>query len=245
MQPHFPEIWTCWSIPGVRNVDGTYDAIPLNQLPVVEAADDLSWLPPFDGQVIAKLDAKRLPGAEPLAPYFEESERLDDAAAGDFEDQLDLIIAQAAKADVHLPEAFLQLFRSRKMQSRFFNPTACEFDLPQQGMTPAPFGSGGWIIRFLNDQQWCVNWYLFIPANGKAVVLSSSETQFAMALEEHDPNSPEHVSAVLGVTHLAARSFPEFLYRFWIEAALWFKCQYKLPNTPAEERYLSGLIVPT
>lgn len=243
MQPRFPETWRCWRIPGVRDVDGTYGAISLNTLPVVEASDDLSWLPPFDGQVIAKLDAKRLPGSEPLAHYFEKSERLDDAAGGNFDGELDLILAQAVEADVHLPAAFLQLFRSRKMQSRFFNPTGCEFDLPKHGMTPAPFGSGGWIIRFLNDQQWCVNWYLFIPASGEAVVISSSETQFGMALEEHDPNNRNHISATLGVTHLAAYSFSEFLYRFWIEAALWFKCQYKLPKTPTEERYLRDLII--
>ncbi|MFO1017638.1 MAG: hypothetical protein U1E03_08585 [Hyphomonadaceae bacterium] len=245
MQPRFPEIWTCWRIPGVRTVDGTYGATSLNKLPVVEAPDDLSWLPPFDRQVIAKLDAKRLRGAEALAPYFERAERLDDAAGGDFDGELDQILAQAVNANVRLPAAFLQLFRSRKMQSRFFNPTGCEFDLPQQGMTPAPFGSRGWIIRFLNDQQGCLSWYLFIPPSGNVVVLSSSETQFAMALEEHDPNNREHVSAVLGVTHLAAHSFPEFLYRFWIEAALWFKCQYKLSKTPTEERYLRGLTVST
>lgn len=237
----FPETWVCWGIPGVREIDGTYGRVSLCDLPSIEAPDDLSWLSPFDQRVVAKMDAKRLPGSEPLAPFFERNESAEDKPPSDLEDQLALIRAQATRDGIQLPKSFVEIFQSSRMQGRFFNPTGCEFDLSAQGMTPDPFGLNGRLLRFMNDQQWCVNWYLFIPPNGGAVVLSASETEVAMALEEHDPTNPNHVTAARAATSLSAHSFPEFAYRFWVEATLWFKRRYGVELSPQEASYFARM----
>src|SRR5262249_12258940 len=56
MQPHFPETWVCWDLPGIREARRTYGPIPLKDLPSLDPPNDLSWLTPVDLRVIAKSD---------------------------------------------------------------------------------------------------------------------------------------------------------------------------------------------
>jgi len=237
----FPEIWHTCGIAGALEVERTYGRFPLRQLPPVDAPDDLSWLPPFDASIISKLDEDRLPGSNLWAPYFEKQETTPDEPDSYHADRLALIVEQAAGMQIELPTSFLQLFRSARMQSRLFSPTACEFELAERGLTPAPFGIGGWILRFQNDQQWCVCWYLFLPVDGSPVVLCSGDSRVAMTLEEHDPNDPEHIQAALDATWLVADSFPEYLYRLWLDTMLAFKLPDGPPLTPPEADYLEQL----
>lgn len=237
----FPEVWEGWDIPGIREVNATYGPIPLKKLPPLEVPDDLSWLAPIDPRVIARMDENRLPGSQLCAPVFEKSEQTADGARSYWQGQLEFILSQSARAQIQLPNAFVELFRSDKMANRVLDPTGCYFDLPKKGITPDPFGLGGHILRFQNDQQCCVMWYLFVPFSGKAVVLSSPGTREAMFLEELDPLNEAHTSAAIRSTSLSAHSFPEYLFRFWIEGAIYKKCRYKLPFNQVEGDYVRQL----
>ena len=237
----FRELWIGWDIPGVRPTDGSYAATPISALPRLDVADDLSWLTPIDPHVISRLDGKYPPGAGVWAPFVAEHEALGDDAPGRWRTQVDRIVAQAMEAQVRLPDAFVALFRSDRMRARVLDPTGCNFELADQGLSPDPFGLGGCIVRFLSDQQDCVTWYLLARPSAPAVVLASSETPDARFLENLDPANAAGVAAAMEQTSVAAWSFPEFLYRFWIEGALWFKRSYDIELSPPEADYLRRL----
>ena len=50
--------------------------------------------------------------------------------------------------------------------------TACYFELPEK-IIPFPGDEEGYIIRFLNDQQCVLLWYLYLTRSGKQSILVS------------------------------------------------------------------------
>ena len=72
-----------------------------------------------------------------------------------------------------LPDTFVQLTGSFELQDRIPSCTACYFDLPET-VIASPFRAGDHVIRFLNDQQVCVCWYLYLAADESPFVISSS-----------------------------------------------------------------------
>jgi hypothetical protein len=236
MRLPFAEVWTNCRIPGLREVKGTYGDFPLAQTPALDVPDDLSWLTETDRRLIALMGWR-----EPSAPDFEESEPLEDSAPSYYAAELEMVLTQAETAGLELPAAFVALFQSSLMQNRILDPTGCYFSFPERGISRDPFGLGGHILRFQNDQQCCVMWYLFMPPSGPACVLVSEGTSDVLFLEDLDPEDSDHIRLAIEKTTLCAHSFAEFLYRFWIEGALYFKLTHGAPLNPAEELYVSAL----
>ncbi len=83
------------------------------------------------------------------------------------------ILDLAEVEGVALPNSFVMLSDSFQLQNRIPSCTACYFDLPS-GIMASPFWHSDRLIRFLNDQQVCVCWYLYIPHNTSPFVVCSS-----------------------------------------------------------------------
>lgn len=218
-----PVTWIGPGIPGFRDCDGTYCETPLQDLPAVQVSDDLAWLKPLHPTIDAEMRQYR--------PNARERQR--------YEQKAKAILAQAAELGLRLPVAFGELAQSETLRDRFPSATACYFDLPEK-IVPAPFELDGHIIRFLNDQQICVLWYLYLPAQGEPLVLASCPVEGADFLEELNAEDARAVAEATGATRIVARTFTEFLYRYWIENTVWLKLSHGINLGPAESAYIGS-----
>jgi len=217
----FPMTWIGPGIPGLRDCDRTYCETPLQDLPWVQTSDDLKWLEPLHPAIDAKMRQFR-PNARDRQTYARNAKAL---------------LVQAQELVLRLPAAFKELIQSAEQQDRFPSATACYFDLPEK-IVPAPLGLDGHIIRFLNDQQICVLWYLYLPAQGQPFVLASYPVGGTDFLEELNAEDARAVAAATDATRLVAHTFAEFLYRYWIENTIWFKTSHGIDLSPAETAYV-------
>jgi hypothetical protein len=221
----FPKVWIGTRLPSASELKGsTYYEFPLPSLPHVEDADDLQWL--------AKLHPTIMQAMKPYRPSTYERQ-VYAAKARD-------ILAQAEAMNLVLPISFSMLIQSEELQDRFPSWTACYFDLPAS-IVQAPFGLDGHIIRFLNDQQICVLWYLYLPRIGSPVVLASYAVEGLDFLEELNKNDKAVTHEAAKATYFAAESLPGFLRRYWIENYIQFKTKHKLELTALEVDYLGKL----
>jgi hypothetical protein len=208
--------WFGPTLPGVRelpDVHATYalfspDALP----PLVEPHGTLDWLTPLD----PRLDAE-------MAEF-----RRDAAERGHVDANLRSVLAAAGRAGLRLPRAFIRLMESRALQDRFPSVTACYFDLPRS-IVRAPLTAGGHVVRFLNDQQGCLFWYLWLRTDGSDSVLCTDALLDDEASDEAAGDTGELIEC--------AASFEAFLYRYWLEQRLWFALRDRRPLTRDQERY--------
>ena len=122
-----------------------------------------------------------------------------------------------------------------RLQDRVPSCTACYFDLPDH-LTPSPFGDAGYFVRFLNDQQWCVLWHLYVVPSGDHCVVASTR-----AFDDPSSGEDEETLAYADdqeVTVVCAPDFEAFLYRFWLENHIWFALEEGWPLTEEQREYL-------
>jgi hypothetical protein len=107
-------------------------------------------------------------------------------------------------------------------------------------MAPCPGTKENYIIRFLNDSQGCILWYLYLTPQGNHYVLASP--LWLDMLHEPDYFDPSLTEEqILKSISICALSFEEFLYRFWLENVLWYKLVWfkgQKPLTEEEQRYV-------
>ena len=207
-------------LPGFRSKEtGTYVPCPLDEQPKVTASDDLSWL---EGP----------PASDDGISIGEPGQQTRPLTTGD----LDALAG-------HLPlPGSLRLFGSRPdLQRRVSSVTACYLDL---GDFLAPTSvEGGYLLHVLSDQQWALHWLLYLDAVGNEAVLVTGEP-IGFRLDDDDwPDPPPPRIPMDGSYRLrvAADSFTEFLYRFWIENELWRGLQREEPLAPHVAAYVSRL----
>ncbi|MEV0269317.1 hypothetical protein AB0H43_11100 [Hamadaea sp. NPDC050747] len=112
-----------------------------------------------------------------------------------------------------LPESFVAFVTDPALRDSVPTCTSCywESDLPT---APSPVTEGATLVRFLNDQQGCLFWYLHLLPTGEHEVLCGG---IAYDCEEADPQ--EAAEDLL----LVADGFDEFIARFWIENLAWYE----------------------
>src|SRR5215467_12283016 len=99
------------------------------------------------------------------------------------------IVDSARQLGLSLPDAFLQVMASPDLQDRIPSCTACYFDLPEK-IVPCPGSGEGYLIRFLNDQQAVLMWYLYIP---RVACMASPPSWLSPAFD--DAGRIEHIGA--------------------------------------------------
>ncbi|HEY7094311.1 MAG TPA: hypothetical protein VH393_14095 [Ktedonobacterales bacterium] len=210
--------WYAFDLGQYRPCDGTYCLSPYEDLPPVPAPDEsLAWLGPLDERTDQQMQIHR--------------DR--QVASG----KLDQIAASAQRLGLTLPPSFLRLMGSPELQERIPSCTACYFSLSDD-IIPCPGSEQGHIVRFLNDQQEVLLWYLYLTPAGEQRVLVSPYSLEEIA--QRGPLSEEWRQAILANTFECAPTFAEFIYRFWLENVIWFKLNDQAaPLTDDEQKYVT------
>ena len=218
--------WIMFGLPGLRPSGQTYELTDYNSLPPIPGIEpQLGWL-------------------EPLHPRIDEEMRVyrpDESARTAYMENRDRVMAEVRALKLALPETFVRLTGSFDLQDRIPSCTACYFDLPER-VIESPFCAGDHIIRFLNYQQACACWYLYLPADESPFVISSSGDGHRPYLDAIDfEKRVKTVDLAKQRTALAARSFDEFIYRFWIENCIWFRLNLGLQLTQCQLEYVRSI----
>jgi hypothetical protein len=224
MERIFRSGWMTIHFPGMEMDFATYVLPSWDSLPPLDVPAGIQWLAALSSVAQSPIT----PDAEPRKSY-----------ATSVRD----VLAAARRLNIELPTSFCALMQNESLQDRIPSPTACYLDLPQS-VAPSPFEQGAHILRFLNDQQCCICWYLYFPAVGDPFVISSFPLarDDAFFLEDIDAEDCDAVSAAKDSTLVAAPSFDAFLYRFWFENTLWFKLNDNIALNQTEKDYLNHLI---
>lgn len=131
----------------------------------------------------------------------------------------------ASAVGLRLPDPFVQFFSDPGLADRVRSNTDCFLDLSPWLTSPA-VAHGGYMVRFLDDSQGCLFWYLHLTANGDHAVLSSPDFYGSPSEEErfYRTAGPEYVPLARSADGMsfAAESFEAFMCRFWIENEIWF-----------------------
>lgn len=218
----FQSGWYSFGLGEYRPCNGTYCLYPYKSIPPIPESyfkGKLHWLESLDGDIDRDTQRYRRFSSE------DHMQRID---------ELKEVVTSAQQSGLSLPDTFLQLMTSPELQDRIPSCTDCYFDLSK--IVPCPGSEGRYILRFLNDQQGCLTWYLYMTPQGEHSVLVS----FAFLDLLADEHCTEE-EAIKG-TYVCSPSFEEFLYRFWLENNLWYKLiWYKGQKTltEEEEHYLS------
>jgi hypothetical protein len=160
------------------------------------------------------------------------------------------LATQAERLGVILPDAFMRLMAAPELQTRIPDDTGCWFSLYQAPLVPCPGTEDGFVVRFLNDQQACILWYLYLSRHGAEAVLAAVDcypeapSPYLERLDTPDEDGPltdVQRHAVLARTYACAPSFEAFLYRWRLEVTLSMKLDGsdREPLTAEERRYLA------
>lgn len=210
--------WYSFDLGQYRPCDGTYCLSPYEDLPPLPAPDEsLAWLGPLDERTDQQMQIHR--------------DR--EVASG----KLDQIVASAQRLELTLPPSFLRLMGLPELQKRIPSCTACYFSLSDD-IISCPGSEQGYIVRFLNDQQEVLLWYLYLTPAGEQRVLV---TPYALEeVAQRGSLSDEWRQAILANTFECAPTFAEFIYRFWLENVIWFKLNDTAAAlTPDEQSYVA------
>jgi len=218
----FKTAWWAFDLGRYRPCDGTYCFNPYETIPPIRALNGtLDWLGPLDPQTDREMEIHR--------------------NAPDARGKVAEIEAEAAKLGLTLPEAFVRLMGSPELQDHIPSCTACTFGLPRR-ILPCIGSDQGYLIRFLNDQQDVLIWYLFLtPAGEQRVIVTPYEFDEGEGANPNDLPADQR-SAVIANTAVCAPSFEAFAYRWWLENTIWFKLNTSDGDaklTEEERRYLA------
>jgi hypothetical protein len=198
--------------------------VPHASLPRLgRASDDLKWLDFISPELRQIID-----GTSTLNG--------DDNQIGNLEN----IVARAKKLRLNLPEPFLRFMGDACLQAKVSTCTGCFLALSED-FIPLLEAEGHFLLRFLNDSQSCVMWYLYLNPEGNAGVVASPcffEPKLFEVMEYEDLKREELSREAC----LCADTFTEFLYRFWIENSIWYSLHGRLPLTPIQEEYRNQII---
>lgn len=219
------QCWVGLEIPGKRACGCTYCEIPLVNLPRIDAPDNLKWISPPSSEIAAQVEE-----------FFPEPEVLEANSVNARK-----LISEAKKLELVIPNTLTELMLSEELQKRLPSWTACTFGWPSE-FSPSPFGKG-LILPFLRDQQDVVGWYLHIDRGEPPCVLASYplEDQSGVHFLSQLGGQTERLEKATANTRIAALSFSEFMYRYWIENTLCFKLDIGLSLSSGEAAYFAQL----
>ena len=213
----FPCGWyTCGSHEDFWGEGSTYTLVPYGDLPSlngIQQTGTFGWLSELpDGDFALDYEDK---GAKPSRALKHLSE-------------------QGASHGLHLPETFVRFLSSREMFRRVPTCTACYLDLSTTWIdVPAV---GGKMLRFMNDQQSVLLWYLLLQAGHEpAVVVATPEW-----LDKPTGETLDEAVRPTDVT-FCAEAFEEFMLRFWLENTIWFSLYEGRPLTDFQSEYVRAV----
>src|SRR5204862_5037377 len=98
-----------------------------------------------------------------------------------------------------------------------------------------PDGGPGRLLRFLNDQQCCLPWYLHLLPDGRHTVVCA----WPEFDDGADGSSLEAIATPRDPV-ICAPSFEDFVYRFLLENTLWFAVEEGRTLSDEERAYIDS-----
>ncbi len=160
------------------------------------------------------------------------------------------LATQAERLGVRLPTAFIRLMAAPELYMRIPEYAGCWFNLWEAQLDQCPGTEDAFVVHFLNDQQDCTLWYLYLTQRGDEAVLAARDSSPAapsnylerlVRPDEDGPLSDLQRRAVLANAYACASSFEAFAYRWWLESTIYMKLNGfdSEPLTAEERRYLA------
>ncbi|SRR6266702_8387295 len=219
--------WYSFGLWSYRLCKATYCLYPYDSIPPLPAAQftgEFQWLEPLDEDIDRIMQKYRYPEEEAF-----------------WMDRINWLVDSARQLGLSLPDPFVRFMASPELQKHVPSCTDCHFYLPET-IVPCPGSEDGYLIRFLDDQQFVLLWYLYLTASGKHSVLVAHPRfhDLAESPEYAEPfRSEEERQETLKGVYVCAPSFEAFLYRFWLENTIWFNLDLHKPLTEEQQRYLA------
>lgn len=218
-QTPFHPAWWSFDLGKYRPCDGTYCYYELSSTPPLDEnifQGKFQWLPELS------------PELKSLMEQYQQNE------AGEVSEQMQVILDEAKNLNLTLPPAFVKFMSLEELQTQIPSCTACYFDLSAE-ITPCPLSNdGGYLIRFMNDQQDVLLWYLYLKPSGEHCVLVSP-----IPFDDAEVRKDLNDKIILNNTYFCAESFEEFVYRFWLENEIWFAMDDGSELDEIKKNYLS------
>jgi hypothetical protein len=126
------------------------------------------------------------------------------------------------------PADLLAFVLEPDLRARLWSATDAYFDLGHHVVD----ADGGHLLHLVSDSQWVMHWSLYLGRDGRtAMVAGPGPTGFD--LDEEDQAARRD-----GYT-ICADSFPEFLWRWWMDNEVFRRLvMEKVPLTDAQQRYV-------
>ncbi|WP_035615967.1 hypothetical protein [Haloferula sp. BvORR071] len=207
------------------------------------SAIEYERLPPLDSSLRAAFEwLSDLPDRDYFWTLENEENRID--GLKEVEEQIDDL-------GLLLPLDFLLFFTQAELRNRVPSCTGCFLGLSEE-IVPFPDAPGCHALRFMNDSQHCVMWYLLFQPDLPPRVISSEyfiepdlfeemdyewEGEFD---EDDDEIEPLPYEEILSDIYICAESFGEFIHRFCIENTIWYALHDELPLAQAELDYINA-----
>jgi len=207
-QTPFRTGWWAADLGEARPCDSTYCFSDYAALPPLDTTlfdGEFGWLPPLDEQTDRMMAVHREQRSKKLRQ------------------RLDTLTAAAAQLGLTLPPAFVRFMASPVLQDRVPSCTACYYDLPER-IVKSTASDSGYFLRFLNDQQDVLLWFLYLDTSGNhCVVVSDLMYDDEEGFRQWAEGSQYSMSELtLGHTFFCAPDFESCVYRFWMENTIWF-----------------------
>jgi hypothetical protein len=233
----FAWAWVAFGLGDARLGDTTYGQYRYADLPPLPPLDGtLSWL----GQ----------PGWLKLPDMSPDQQAAHERFTAEAQAHVRNLATQAERWGVRLPATFTHLMAAPELYTRIPEYAGCWFNLWDAQLDPCPGVEDAFVVRFLNDQQDCVLWYLYFSRRGDEAVLAvwdpypdapSNYLERLVRPDEDGPLTEQERRAVLSNTYACAPSFEAFVYRWWLETTIYMKLHgYDSESlTEEEHRYLA------
>lgn len=197
----------------------TYCLLEYGDVPKIDSnllQGQFSWLKPLQGK---------------------ESSMLHEALSAGKHEQLLLnnlthLLLDCKEKQLQLPDSFHLFFQSPEFYLNIPSSSGCYFDLSRK-LLPCPELEDAYLVRFLNDPQGLLYWYLLIHPNLSDCVLACAPEW------KQEIQHIEQLDSALEIQDLiqCSYSFEEFIYRYWIENKICFAVEENRALTDEFESY--------
>lgn len=218
-----PKLWVMFELEGYREVDdsSTYDSFAYEGLPPVQKEA-------FNGKY----------------EWLKQSEIHEQSiyAVDKSSSRLAELLIRATQKNIRLPEEFINFMRAPELLEHLRSNTDCFFELSED-LIESPVEKGDFLIRFLNDSQSCLFWYLYITKDNDHFVVVSGKL-LDPEDDDQDDEDEYYEDEVYDSDNepqifFCASGFEEFIYRFWIENEIWYSlCYDHKPLTQLQLNYV-------
>ncbi len=209
-----------WSVGGHADLwgtEGTYQLIPYEQLPPVDATPldgSFAWLPP--------------PAADDDALDFAADDVTSPQAVTTY-------AGEDLRNGLSLPDGFTAFMTNPDLHRRVPTCTLCCLSFSGR-LIDCPGTADGHLLRFMNDQQCVLLWYLYFQP-GLVPAVAVGVPDFG---DDAQGDILDDIVTPLEL-RLCAPTFEEFMWRFWMENTIWYSLDGCRPLTSVQEKYLDAV----